>query len=240
MSKHTSIIKRFTEKLKARRRLTRNKRRRRVELEAQAQKALREERRMRDKVQAAERVIDRHEKLERAHQRRVRARAAVSRPDRAVNKALSYVGVTENPPGSNRGKHIDEWQRKFSPNYIGFSWCGAFVGAMLEYAGVKGLVGSRIIYTPHILEDARRGVNGFEKLVPLDEARRGDLVLFNFPGGAGVDHVGMALGGYRNGAIETVEGNTSSTTAGSQSNGGGVFRRIRPASQIAGVARPRY
>ena len=58
-----------------------------------------------------------------------------------------------------------------------------------------------------------------------------------FPGGSHdpVHHVAIYAG---NGV--TIEGNTSSGNAGSQDNGGGVFRRKRPASVIVGCARPRY
>jgi cell wall-associated NlpC family hydrolase len=58
-----------------------------------------------------------------------------------------------------------------------------------------------------------------------------------FPGGNSdpVHHVGIYIGkGY------TIEGNTSSGTAGDQSNGGGVFKRKREANLVVGCARPRY
>jgi hypothetical protein len=42
-----------------------------------------------------------------------------------------------------------------------------------------------------------------------------------------------------NGMVHTVEGNTSSST-GSQNNGGGVYERRRPVSDVAVIARPEY
>jgi cell wall-associated NlpC family hydrolase len=85
------------------------------------------------------------------------------------------------------------------------------------------------------------GRNGFEKFVKLEEAQKGDLVLMNWPGGNSVDHVGIAADRYRgNGLLATVEGNTSSGPGGSQSNGGGVFKRTRARSEIVGIARPRW
>ncbi len=160
-------------------------------------------------------------------------------PRLAVQRAMSFTGTREQPANSNRGPRIDEWQKLFSPT-IGYPWCGAFVGAILREQGVA--VTHRIIYTPYILEDARVGRNGMEKIVPLERARTGDLVLFNFPGGAGVDHVGLVRGPWRSevGLLPTVEGNTSSSLAGSQSNGGGVFERMRPRNQIVAIVRPRY
>lgn len=40
--------------------------------------------------------------------------------------------------------------------------------------------------------------------------------------------------------MQTIEGNTSPGTSGSQSNGGGVYRRARSYDSIIGVARPYY
>jgi cell wall-associated NlpC family hydrolase len=161
-------------------------------------------------------------------------------PERAVSWALAQVGTIEHPAGSNRGPGITTWQRRWLGS-DGFPWCGAFAGYALEQAGVTGLSPRRIVFTPAILADARAGANGFEKAVPLTQARRGDLVLFNFPGGDAVDHVGIVTAPYDPArGLPTVEGNTSSGNAGSQSNGGGVFTRLRPASSIAGIARPRY
>lgn len=160
---------------------------------------------------------------------------------KAVTWAMIKTGTVEHPPGSNKGPGISEWEKRWL-GYDGYSWCGAFAGCALEAGGVKGLVGARIVYTPAILEDARAGKNGFEKLVPLEKARRGDLILMDFEaGGAPVMHVGVARDWYRGGGvIKTIEGNTSSGTVGSQDNGGGVFPRVRPRSVIVGVARPRW
>jgi hypothetical protein len=41
-------------------------------------------------------------------------------------------------------------------------------------------------------------------------------------------------------AVITDEGNTSSGPGGSQANGGGAFRRVRPISDVYGFARVNY
>ena len=173
------------------------------------------------------------------------ARAKVKKyePNRAL-KALAWaeskVGITESPAGSNRGPQISAWQRE-TAGIDGAPWCGAFVGAALKRQGVP--ITSRIVFTPFILEDAKAGKNGILKLVPFDEAKRGDLVLMDFaPGGAPVMHVGMCRQDQKKGTgwINTVEGNTSAGSTGSQDNGGGVFRRERPKSVVVGIARPRW
>ena len=54
--------------------------------------------------------------------------------ERVVATAARYVGVRENPMGSNRGPLIDKWER-----YWGMQaepWCGMFASAVLREAGV--------------------------------------------------------------------------------------------------------
>lgn len=69
--------------------------------------------------------------------------------------------------------------------------------------------------------------------------RPGDVVFFDFSGGADCDHVGIveSVGSSR---ITTIEGNTSSGNSGSQSNGDRVYRRYRYHSQISHAYRPKY
>ena len=40
--------------------------------------------------------------------------------------------------------------------------------------------------------------------------------------------------------VTAIEGNTSSGTDASQTEGGGVYRRVRALAQVATIARPRY
>jgi len=69
----------------------------------------------------------------------------------------------------------------------------------------------------------------------------GDIVLLNFHGGKDPEHCGLvevvlhALGGV----IWTIEGNTT-TSDGSQDNGGKVCSKQRKPSQIVAVCRPQY
>lgn len=158
----------------------------------------------------------------------------------ALKWAESKVGITESPAGSNRGPEISKWQRE-TAGIDSAPWCGAFVGYALKQAKVA--ITGRIVFTPYILEDARAGRNGFEKLVPWGQGKKGDLVLMDFaPGGAPVMHVGMLRADQVPGSgwAYTVEGNTSAGASGSQDNGGGVFRRERARSVVVGIARPRW
>ena len=153
-------------------------------------------------------------------------------PGKAVAWALAQVGVVEQPPFSNRGPKIDVWQRA-TLGSVGWAWCQAFVNSAVVAGGGQQL---KSAYTPQVVQWARERKFGL-KLVSAAERKPGDFVYFKFPGvsNAFCDHVGLYVG---NG--QTVEGNTSSGASGSQNNGGGVFLRTRPASQIVAYVRPTY
>lgn len=148
-----------------------------------------------------------------------------------VRIASAEVGYTE---GRNN------WN-KYAPE-VGHAnnqaWCGTFTDWVLKKAGQTGEPSS--IWTPSGLQAYRKAGRAIDRNGP---AQAGDLVYFDWQGGTssqGVDHVGIVTGVRRDGQVETIEGNTSPTNAGSQSNGGGVYRRVRPRSVIAGFGRPAY
>jgi predicted outer membrane repeat protein len=75
------------------------------------------------------------------------------------------------------------------------------------------------------------------KLVPVGEAKEGDIVFFQFDNDPQPDHVGIVTKNMkRTKTLKTVEGNTSDK--GSQSNGGAVYAKKRSYSLVMGVARP--
>lgn len=178
-----------------------------------------------------------------ARRERQLAKATMAGPRRrAVDTALSFVGTTERPAGSNCGQLINLWQGRF--HMSAQPWCGAFVGAMIEMAG--GSITDRIVYTPYIYADANTHSNGMDGIA----WRRGpgwqlgnrvghsaDLVLFDF-GTAGIKHVGMLVQPWNGkGQLQTVEGNTSFGPGGSQDNGGAVARRSRDASLVHSIVK---
>ena len=65
----------------------------------------------------------------------------------------------------------------------------------------------------------------------------GDVVIYDFPGGADTDHCGIVEQVTASGIV-AIEGNTSE--AGSQSNGGMVCRKTRPWKYIVGAVRPQF
>lgn len=167
-------------------------------------------------------------------------RKAAGERARAVNWAKSRVGTTENPPESNRGRYITAWQELSGYPGGGVPWCQCFVNAS-AYVGSRKRIKPIWFggYTVSVVEMADNGEHGLKR-IKLAEARPGDWVYFNFPGGESVDHVGLFMHDNGDGTIGTIEGNTSAGESGSQSNGGGVFRRTRPKSYVAAVVRPPF
>jgi hypothetical protein len=172
----------------------------------------------------------------RAHQRagwlgRLRLRYRGHGPGAAIAYAQRHVGVSEMPPSSNRGPLIDQWQRMCG--VLAAPWCGCFCNACLVAAGFPSQPWLR--YCPWIEGKARSGEAGWSWHA-IGAARPGDLVLY---GRTMAEHVELYAGGG-----VTYGGNTSTGQLGSQSNGGGVFRRERnfadPSFPARGVARPPY
>lgn len=149
---------------------------------------------------------------------------------------IGYSRWDDPEPGTVFGR----WYAKLVDNpYFGESgipYCAMFVSYCLNWAGFEaaGLPGA---YVPWILSansDAGR-------LVANEDAQPGDLVMFDWQGDGVADHIGIVEENHPDeGWMQTIEGNTSSGSGGSQSNGGGVYRRARNYSSIIGVARPYY
>ena len=151
-----------------------------------------------------------------------------SAPKRGKHAALAYArkhadrGTAETRV--NGGPFIDDWCRMvhLQPGSAASPWCGAFVNACLVQAGLPSRDWLR--YTPSIVNKAKAGEEGWSWHT---RPRVGDLVLFNWPGGDFVDHVGIAVQLNGDGSVKTVEGNFQNRV--------GYWTRK---SQILGYARP--
>ena len=149
---------------------------------------------------------------------------------------IGYSRWDDPEPGTVFGR----WYAKLVDDpYFGESgipYCAMFVSYCLNWAGFEaaGLPGA---YVPWILSansDAGR-------LVANEDAQPGDLVMFDWQGDGVADHIGIVEENHADeGWMQTIEGNTSPGSGGSQSNGGGVYRRARNYSSIIGVARTYY
>ena len=150
-----------------------------------------------------------------------------------MDKAASYIGVTEKPSGSNNVI--------FNTHYYGgavsgsaYPWCCAFVWDIFRMCGLSRLFydGQKTAYCPTVYNWARQ--KGL--IVPKETARYGDIALFDWGWDGVADHIGF-VEAYNGVTYATIEGNTSE---GNNSNGGQVMRRTRYAGQIQAVIRPKY
>lgn len=143
-----------------------------------------------------------------------------------------YVGVKENPPGSNCvifNTHY--YGRKVSGS--SYPWCCAFQWDMFRMIGAPELFcgGGKTAYCPTVYNYYKSKGKIFAK------PKVGDLVLYSFDGSSLAGHIGLVCEVTDDTHFKAVEGNTSVT---SDDNGGSVMVRDRTTSQVLGFARPDY
>lgn len=142
--------------------------------------------------------------------------------------ARRQIGVKECPPNSNNVRY-NTWYYGREVSGAAYPWCMVFVQWVFDQAGVK--LPARTASCGALMraaQSAGQWVTGNYK--------PGDVVIYDFPGGAKTDHCGIVEsvdGTY----ISAIEGNTSSA---SDADGGAVERRARKFSQIVGAVRPSY
>lgn len=135
---------------------------------------------------------------------------------------IGYSRWTDPKQGTKYGRWYAE---KTNSSYFGTNgvpYCAMFVAWVLDQAGQKcsGMPTASCSTAKNGAKNA--GLIRANK----KDAKAGDLVIFDWGGDGKVDHIGFVeknCGSY----IQTIEGNTSSGSSGSQSNGGGVYRRTR-------------
>jgi len=133
---------------------------------------------------------------------------------RVVATAARYVGVRENPLGSNRGPLIDQWERHWG--MIGQPWCGMFTSAVLREAGVTDVSHPS---TWIIVQRARE--KGWTTKVPVP----GALIVWPVNGGR---HVEMLVSQASPGVWNTIGGNVSDS----------VQRKVRALTDCTLVVSP--
>ena len=141
--------------------------------------------------------------------------------------ARGELGTKESPRNSNNVKY-NTWYygRAVSGNY---PWCMAFVQWCLRQAGITPVI--RTASCGALMRSAKKAgewVTGGYK--------PGDVVIYDFPGGAATDHTGI-IERFDGKYVTAIEGNTST---GNDSNGGEVMRRKRKLDVVVGAWRPKY
>jgi hypothetical protein len=146
----------------------------------------------------------------------------------ALTVATAELGYIETPV------NITKYWAAEKPSYQGGAWCGAFVQWCLRKVGMA-LPLDNPYFVPYVEIWARS--NGRWH----DAGQAGDLVIFGTPGTYHTgQHIGFVEKPLGSGLYQTIEGNTSPDTRGSQNNGGGVYRRVRNSSWIRGFVRLGY
>lgn len=142
--------------------------------------------------------------------------------------ARKQLGICENPPGSNNVRY-NTWYYGREVMGSAYPWCMVFVQWVFAQAGVKLPV--RTASCGALMNAAKAAgcwvTAGFKP---------GDVVIYDFHGGAATDHCGIVETELPDYGVQAVEGNTSQS--GSQSNGGMVCRKNRPGKYIVGAVRP--
>lgn len=148
-----------------------------------------------------------------------------------VDIAREEIGTQEKPV--NKTKY-GKWY-----GLNGQPWCAMFVSWCFAQAKMSRKIAAQ---SSKGFASCQAGLTWFAKkgkLIPVGQADAGDIAFFQFDEDRDADHVGIVVKNKpRRKQLVCIEGNTSSGKTGSQSNGDGVYKRVRSYSQVMGVARP--
>lgn len=146
-----------------------------------------------------------------------------------LKAATSDLGFKE---GANNNTKFGKW---YGLNYN--PYCDMAISYWADKSGNLDVVGKFAYCPSHVNWFKARGRWHSRSVA----AKAGDIVFFDWDGDGVADHVGIVEKDSKAGAaVATIEANTSAGTAGSQSNGDGVYRRTRYRSSIFGFGRPAY
>lgn len=147
----------------------------------------------------------------------------------------SVLATARAEVGYKEGKNNDNKFAAIAGHANNQPWCATFVRACF----IKGKEEKAIpntAYCPYIEAWGKQ----HNRVVPMAEAKAGDLVLFDFARKGIADHVGILNYDYdptRPNLIRTIEGNTGSQ---SETNGDGVAAKNRASSLVRVIVRPNW
>ena len=142
-----------------------------------------------------------------------------------LDLARGEIGYCEAPAGSNCTKY-GAW---FGLN--GQPWCMMFLQWLFHQAGAADLLPVKTASCGALMRAAQSA-----GLWVTSGYKAGDVVIYDFPGGAATDHCGIVEAAEAE-TLTAIEGNTA---VGNDSNGGAVMRRSRSLRLVVGAVRPRY
>ena len=160
---------------------------------------------------------------------------------RVLATAAGEIGYSRWTDKKTGTKYARETQPVFWPRdkwllANGISFCDIFVTWVFWKALGKAFVTSGALPAgPSYNTDYRASKGGRVSKPP----RPGDVLVFDWNWAtAATNHVGILEKVLPSGNYQTIEGNTSPGSSGSQGNGGGVYRRTRRPGQVRYVIRP--
>jgi len=148
--------------------------------------------------------------------------------DSIVLFAEGERGITEQPPKSNKVKYND-WY--YEGKVLNEAWCATFVSYIYFFAGhplpkINHATGFN--YVPTLFNMAK--VKKWNTVNP----KPADIVIFDWNDDGNHDHTGIFINWIEVGrTFWCIEGNTSADEKGSQSNGGGVYKRKRNVRDVS-------
>ncbi len=145
---------------------------------------------------------------------------------KALEAAISQIGVEETPRGSNWGVPVKDYLISVGINFPA-SWCMAFVYWCFKKASVDLNVPNTAIKTGGVLAAWNKGKKTFAVTNPM----AGDVFIMDY--GHGLGHTGI-IESIEGDYLKTIEGNTNDT--GSR-EGYEVCRKMRHKSKIKGYLR---
>ena len=149
----------------------------------------------------------------------------MSKAEEVLAVARKQLGVKEFPANSNRTKY-GKWY-----GLDGNPWCMMFVMWCFDQAGAMPALPVMTASCGELMRAARKAgcwiTGGYKP---------GDVLIYDFPGGAATDHTGILVKCAGN-IVTAIEGNTS---VNNDSDGGMVMERNRKLSLVKGAVRPMW
>ena len=157
---------------------------------------------------------------------------------KAVAFLVARAGWHESPAGSNDAPFLAHWRAKLGMAWMkGQPYCGFGVLAAYLYATGKKLP-QGVVYTPNIVAWAKRGAVLHGRCRP---PKRGRATWSCSTGTPDLAPTMWALRAVPRGRVSSPRSSAipRRVDGGSQSDGGGIYKRVRPVGFIAIVARPK-
>lgn len=147
-----------------------------------------------------------------------------------IEKAESYLGLTESPPNSNKIK-FNDWYYGKSVQGSAYPWCATYICGIFNECGALNLI------TKTASTETMAAWFKSHNQMYYKDPQPGDVCFMNFGNKSRfTTHVGIVKEVTDEG-VTNIEGNTS---VANDINGGSVMLRKRPLSCCVGFGRPKY